>query len=164
MVQGLLSMSPSLSKSPPPKADLSKTPPPRASWNDKSRSEGISLTDSLKRLTRRPKARPTDEEASPSIKTTISGPSSYVPHVGSGWSPNEYLTLHNTITIQNPLIEHPAVGAQQFYNSHDTLEADDKEDNSTMISHKLRQLDLHGDYRTPRKVRDPRNPLAIPGE
>ena len=157
-------MSPSLGKSPPPNVDLFKTPSSQSSLNDKSRSARISLSDSFKRLTRRAKATLADEEASPSFKTTISGPSSYVPYIGSGWSPNEYLTLHNAKPIQNPLIQHPAIGPQQFQNNDDSQEGDSKEDSSMMISHRLRQLDRHHGYRTPRKVGDQRSPPAIPGE
>src|SRR5436305_8679271 len=107
-------MSPSLRRSPPREIDPFKITLSQSSLKPTSRRAGISFSDSLKNLTRRAKARPTDEEASPSIKITISGPSRYVPDIGSGWSPNDYLTLHNVTPIENPLIEHPAIGPQQF--------------------------------------------------
>lgn len=156
-------MSPSLRKSPPPKIDPFKTPPSQSSLNPKNRSAGIPFTDSLKRLARRAKATPTDEEASPSAKITISGPSSYVPNIGSGWSPNEYLTLHNAKPIENPLIEHPAIGPQQF-KVDAGRERDDEEDNSMTISHKLKQLDRHHGYETPGKLRNAGSPPAILAE
>jgi hypothetical protein len=163
-LQHLLSMSPSLRKSPPPKIDPFKTPPSQSYLDPKSRSAGIPFTDSLKRLARREKATPTDEEASPSIKITISGPSSYVPNIGSGWSPNEYLTLHNAKPIENPLIEHPAIGPQQFKIYESRRQGDDEEDTSMTISHKLKQLDRHHGYKTPHKLRNARSPPAIPRE
>jgi hypothetical protein len=107
-------MSPSLRRSPPREIDTFEATPSQSSLKPTSRSAGISFTDSLKKLTRRAKATPTDEEASPSVKITISGPSRYVPDIGSGWSPDDYLTLHNVTPIDNPLIEHPAIGPQQF--------------------------------------------------
>src|SRR4051794_3232161 len=107
-------MSPSLRRSPPREIDPFKTTPLQSSLKPTSRWTGRSFTDSLKKLTRRAKARPTDEEASPSIKINIPGPSRYVPDIGSGWSPDDYLTLHNVTPIENPLIEHPAIGPQQF--------------------------------------------------
>jgi hypothetical protein len=100
--------------------------------NAKNRSAGLSFADSLRRLARRAKATPTDEEATPSLKMTISGPSSYVPHIGSGWSPSEYLTLHNAKPITNPLIEHPKIGPEKF-KIGGRKEKDDAEDTSIMI-------------------------------
>jgi hypothetical protein len=158
-------MSPSLKKSPPHKVDPFETPTPQSSLNPRIGSAGTSFTESLKKFTRRAKATPTDEEASPSIKITISGPSSYVPNIGSGWSPNEYLTLHNAKPIENPLIEHPAIGPQQFRKDEDRQEEDDHgKDTSMMISHKMRQLDSHYGYKTPRKVRNARSQSPISGE
>jgi hypothetical protein len=114
-------MSPSLRRSPPREIDTFKATPSQSSLKPTSRSAGISFTDSLKKLTRRAKAAPTDEEASPSVKITISGPSRYVPDIGSGWSPDDYLTLHNVTPIDNPLIEHPAIGPQQFGKRRESL-------------------------------------------
>jgi hypothetical protein len=157
-MQNLLSASPSL------RIDPSKTPLSHSSLNAKPRIAGIPFVDSLKRLARRAKANPTDEEASSAIKVTISGPSSYVPNIGSGWSPNEYLTLHNAKPVENPLIEHPAIGPRQFKTDRGRKKEDYEEDTSMMISHKLKQLDRHRGYGTPHKVRNATSPSAIPAE
>jgi hypothetical protein len=150
-------MSLALSESPPPQIGAFKTSPSKYSLNAKNWSAGLPFTDSLKRLARRAKVTPTDKEASPSITMTISGPSSYVPTLGSGWSPNEYLTLHNAKPITNPLIEHPNIGPERFKIEEGRKEEDDGEDTSMMISHKLRQLDrIHG-YESPRKGRNTRS-------
>ena len=134
-------MSPSLRRSPPREIDTFKATPSQSSLKPTSRSAGISFTDSLKKLTRRAKATPTDEEASPSVKITISGPSRYVPDIGSGWSPDDYLTLHNVTPIDNPLIEHPAIGPQQFGKDVNHHAENDEKDTSIIIGHKIRQLD-----------------------
>jgi hypothetical protein len=131
-MQNSLPIFPSLTKSPPPRINALETPPSKSSLNAKNRSAGLPFTDSLRRLARRAKAAPTDEEASASIKMTISGPSSYVPNIGSGWSPNEYLTLHNAKPITNALIEHPKIGAENF-KIGGRKEKDDAEDTSIMI-------------------------------
>jgi hypothetical protein len=120
----------------------------------------VSFSESLKKLTRKAKATPTDEEASPSTKLSISGPSSYIPNIGSGWSPNEYLTLHNAIPIEKPLIEHPAIGSQHFKGGEGHQVEDEDDDTSMMISHKLRELDRHYGYRT---ARNARSSPVIPG-
>ena len=152
-MQNSLPMSPLLRKSPPTRISAFKTPPSKDSLNAENRSAGLLFTNSLRRLATRAKASPTDEEASPSIKVTISGPSSYVPTVGSGWSPNEYLTLHNAKPITNPLIEHPEIGPKKFEVEGGHKEKEE-EYTSVMISHKLRQLDrLHG-YKLPCKGRN----------
>jgi hypothetical protein len=143
-------MSPSLRRSPPREIDPFKTTPSQSALKPTSRCAGTSFTDSLKKLSRRAKARPTDEEASPSIKITISGPSRYVPDIGSGWSPNDYLTLHNVTPIENPLIEHPAIGPQQFGKDVNCHAKKDEEDTSMIISHKMRQLGRNHGYETRR--------------
>jgi hypothetical protein len=155
-------MSPSLRRSPLREIDPFKTTPSQSSLKPTTRSAGISFTDSLKKLTGRAKTTPTDEEASPSIKITISGPSSYVTNTGSGWSPNDYLTLHNVTPIENPLIEHPAIGPQQFGKGVNRHTENDEEDTSMIVSHKMRQLDRNHGYKTRCKVRSAGSPPAIP--
>jgi hypothetical protein len=147
-------MSPSLTRSLPRETDPFKA----TSLKPTPRNAGISFTDWLKKLTRRAKATPTDEEASPSVKITISGPSRYVPDIGSGWSPNDYLTLHNVTPIDNPLIEHPAIGPQQFGKDVNCHVENDEEDTSMIVSHKMRQLDRNRDYKTRCKVRSSGGP------
>lgn len=154
-------MSPSLRKSPPREIDTFKATPSQSSLKPTPRSAGISFTDSLKKLTRRAKATPTDEEASPSVKITISGPSRYVPDIGSGWSPNDYLTLHNVTPIDNPLIEHPAIGPQQLEKDVSRHAENDDEDTSMTVSHKMRH-DRNRGYKTRCKVGSAGSPPAIP--
>ena len=161
-MQDSVPMSSPLRKSPPTRIGAFKTPPSKGSLNAENQKAGRLFTNSLKRLVKRAKATPTDEEASPSIKVTISGPSSYVPTIGSGWSPNEYLTLHNAKPITNPLIEHPKIGPKKFEVQGGHKE-DDGEDTSITISHKLRQLDrLHG-YKLPCKGRNTTSSPPTPG-
>jgi hypothetical protein len=136
-----LSISPSLTRSPPREIDPFKATRSQSSLKATTRCAGISFTDSLRKLTGRAKATSTDEEASPSIKATISGPSRYVPDIGSGWSPHDYLTLHNVTPIENPLIEHPAIGPQQFGKDVNHHAENDEKDTSIIIGHKIRQLD-----------------------
>jgi hypothetical protein len=151
-MQNLLSIAPSLS------IDPSKTPASQSSLNARTISAEIPFVNSLKRLARRAKAAPADVEASSTIKITISGPSSYVPNIGSGWSPNEYLTLHNAKPVENPLIEHPAIGPQQFKTDRGSKKEDYEEDNLMMISHELKQLDRRRGYRTPHKEHNATSP------
>jgi hypothetical protein len=158
-----LSTSPSFRRSPPREIDPFKTTRSQSSLNATTRYAGISFTDSLKKLTRRAKATPADAEASPSIKITISGPSRYVPDIGSGWSPNDYLTLHNVTPIENPLIEHPAIGPQQFGKDVNRHAENDEEDSSMTISHKMRQLDKNHGHKTRCKVRSTGKPPSDTG-
>ena len=156
-----MSISPSLRRSPPREIDPFQTTRSQSSLKATTRCASISFTDSLKKLSRRAKATPTDEEASPSIKITISGPSRYVPDIGSGWSPNDYLTLHNVTPIENPLIEHPAISPQQFGGDVNRHAENDEEDTSMIISHKKRQCDRNHGYKTRRKVRSAESPPAM---